>query len=80
MSTGAVERLKVKQPWRDIAFWAALTPILIAFAPGEVKAWISENEQALYPLIAWLVANGWIRKSSVRAAGEVLSMREVNRG
>lgn len=60
-----IAKLRVKNPLRDVTFWAAIAPIVVAFSPPEAKDWIASNQEVFYPLIGWLVMNGWLRQKSL---------------
>ncbi len=71
-----LDRFKTIRPWRDITFWVALATTVVMLLPLVEDSWRSRRfptggqlGAAIWPLSAWLIANGIVRYGSVRAAG-----------
>jgi hypothetical protein len=50
-----------KSPFRDLSFYAALVPLLVALAPTSVRSWVQANPEAIAPLLLWMATHGWLR-------------------
>ena len=62
--------LKVKNPLKDVSFYAALIPIIIALAPHSVREWVQENPESLAPMVIWLTQHGLLRGRAMKLEAE----------
>lgn len=63
--------MRVKNPLRDLSFYAALVPLIFALAPREARVWVEQNPEAVAPLLMWMATHGWLR-------GRAMSMTVEN--
>lgn len=68
-----VDRFKVLKPWRDPAFWIAVAAAVLALLPTEARTWLHAHQEALVPVIAYLVINGAVRVAGVTALGRAVA-------
>ena len=69
---------KIKNPLRDPSLYMALIPLLVALAPQSVRDWVQQNPESVAPIIAYLVANHWLRGKSVFAHSFNASMNPTS--
>ncbi|HEX6956270.1 MAG TPA: hypothetical protein VF156_15455 [Agromyces sp.] len=76
-----LDKFKARRAWKQLSFYVALAPILLALLPTEARDWIAAHWQAVAassgPLVAWLIAQGYVRGQGAAAAGEVAKSQTV---
>lgn len=69
-----IDTFKARRGWKQLSFWIALAPILLALLPTDARDWIATHWQAVAassgPLVAWLLSQGYVRGQGVASAGE----------
>ncbi len=82
-----LDQFKVRKPWRDITFWAAVAwsaILIVAVVSPDAADWISDNQAALIaaaaPLVSWLTLHGFLRARAVEALGQATAAAAIARG
>jgi len=65
-----VNSFKIKNPLLDTAFWAAMIPALLLFAPEQLYERASQSPELLSPIIIWIGGNTFLRKKAIEAEAE----------
>lgn len=70
-----LDSFKARRAYKQLSFYVALAPILLALLPTEARDYIVAHWQAVAassgPLVAWLLAQGYVRGQGAASAGEV---------
>ncbi len=64
-----VDRFRALPPWRDPDFYIALAATVLALAPTDVRDWIAAHPLAVAPIVAYLLAKGYVRGEGAKALG-----------
>lgn len=76
-----LDKFKARRGYKQPSFYVALAPILLVLLPTDVRDYLAAHWQAVAassgPLVAWLLAQGYVRGQGAAAAGEVAKSQAI---